>query len=225
MPTRAPVHFPDLPRRIARARPVGQMSLTLLSSSTNLVFYFVEQVYTSFKGKENTMATYLALLSAEVHDATGVPASALEYVDVPDTVTVAQLASLVQAYSAVLDPLTDAQIDRIFVKLDLPFSGAKSSPVAGSIVERTMLANWEQSSSVYKFGVDVPAVTANIIGTDGRIDTTNPIFTNWTAFLLAAHTGITFVSKFALALLRVIDVLISFRKHRKQEQRRTIETP
>jgi hypothetical protein len=149
----------------------------------------------------------------------------LNYINVPDSVTVAQLASLVQAYSAVLDPLTDAQIDRIFVKLDLPFSGAKSAPVAGSIVERTMLANWEQAAVPYKYGIDVPAISASVLMADGRIDLTNATITNWTSFLLAAHTAITFVSKFANALVRLLDVLVSFRKHRKQESRRTIETP
>lgn len=170
------------------------------------------------------MATYLALLSAELHDATGVPASALQYIEVPDTATVAQLQSLVQAYSAVLDPLTDAQIDRINVKLDLPFSGAKSSPVAGSIVERTGLFNFEQASSVYKYGVDVPAISSSVLMSDGRIDLSNSIVTNWVSFLETAHTAITFVSKFANAIVRLIDVLVSFRKHRKQESRRTLET-
>jgi hypothetical protein len=170
------------------------------------------------------MATYIALLSAEVHDATGVPASALQYIDVPDTVTVAQLQGLVQAYSAVLDPLTDAQIDHIFVKLDLPFAGAKSSPVAGSVVERTGLFNFVQANSFYKYGIDVPAITSAVLMADGRIDLTNPIVTNWVSFIEAAHTAITFVSKFANAILRLLDVLISFRKHRKQESRRTLES-
>lgn len=169
------------------------------------------------------MATYEGLLSAELHDVIGTPSSTNLYLKVPDTVTVANLATFVQDYSAVLDPITGAQIDRMSIKITLPFSGAKSAPIAGSEVEKTGLFNFEQTGSFYKFGIDIPAIAASVLTTGGLIDLTNTNVQAWITFLGTVTAGITVVSKFLNTLVALLDALISFRKHRKQESRRTIE--
>jgi len=169
------------------------------------------------------MATYEGLLSASLHDAIGVPSTTNLYLKIPDTVTVANLATFVQDYSAVLDPITGAQIDRMDIKINLPFSGAKSAPVAGSEVEKTGLFNFEQAGSFYKFGIDIPAIAASVLTSGGLIDLTNTDIQAWITFLGTVTAGITVVSKFLNALVALLDALISFRKHRKQESRRTIE--
>jgi hypothetical protein len=170
-----------------------------------------------------SVATYEGTLSAELHDAIGVPASHIQYLSIPDTVTVANLHTLVNGYVGVLDPITGAQIDKMIVKITLPFSGAKSAPIAGSEVEKTGLFNFEQAGSFYKFGIDVPAIAASVLNSQGLIDLTNTNIQNWITFLGTVTAGVTFVSKFINALVALLDALISFRKHRKQESRRTIE--
>lgn len=171
------------------------------------------------------MATLLTEWSYQVKDALGVETTHTIFVNVPDTVTLAALNTSAQGYGDVFDGVTGAQITAQHVRVVVPLSGnGKATPDAGSEVEKTMLANFSQTSSIYKNGIDVPAVKSTLI-TAGRIDLSNAGLQAWVNWLTSAHTGIQAVSKFALTLIALLDALISFRKHRKAEGRRSIVTP
>jgi hypothetical protein len=162
------------------------------------------------------------VLSYQITDALGVTATHLAYINAPTTVTLANLQTFANDYTPLLDAVTDGEITFIEVRVPLTITGAKSAPVAGSEVERTGLFNFEQAGTRYKFGEDVPSIAAALI-TNGRIDLSNAAITNWVSFLEATTLGITFVSKFANALIALLDAVITFRKRRKLENKRSYE--
>ena len=168
------------------------------------------------------MANYLSILSTEVLDILGVSTSHAIFIDVPDATTVAQLVAYAQAYEAVLDPITDGQPTAGHITVRFTPSGVKSSPNASSEVEKTGLFNYAQAASQYSQGIDVPAIAdATIVS--GRIDLTNTDIVAWRDFVLATLTGVHAVSKFDNDLTALRDALITFRKHRRAENRRSFE--
>jgi hypothetical protein len=166
--------------------------------------------------------TIPSLLSYEIKDELGVTTSFPSFVDVPTATTVAQLQTFANDYTAVLDPVTDGEIVGITIKIPLVITGAKSSPVAGAEDERTALFNYEQAGSNRSWSIDVPAIAAAAI-VSGKVDLTNAAIIAYRAFVLATTLGITFASAYGNALVAARSVLISFRKHRKSENRRSFE--
>jgi len=164
-----------------------------------------------------------SIISYQLTDETGVVATSPLFINTPSTITIANLQTFADAYTPLLDGITDAQITGIEVRIPLTITGAKSAPVGLADVERTGLFNFEQAGSNYKFGVDVPGIATDVIDSSGRIDLTISNVTNWIAFLLIATAGIRPESKFGNFLLGLVDALRTFRKHRKQLERRTIE--
>lgn len=143
---------------------------------------------------------------------------------VPDTTTLATLQTIVNSYTTVLDPVTDAMIDLITLKADMNIVGAKSAPIADSNpIEQTGLFNFSQAGVSWKYGVDVPAIATAVIN-NGKIDLGAPVaaFYDW---FTAAHSGATPVSKYQLALDTLLDVVLAFRKSRKQVSRTSTEVP
>lgn len=162
------------------------------------------------------------VLSYQITDALGVTATHPVFINAPSGETLAQLQTFANDYTPLIDAVTDGEITGIELRIPLVVTGAKSGPVAGSEVERTGLFNFEQAGTRYKFGVDVPSI-ANALLVNGKIDLSNAAITNWVAFLEATTIGITFVSKFANALTALLDAVITFRKHRKLENKRSYE--
>lgn len=170
------------------------------------------------------MASHPAIVSVGLLDALGVPVSFDLYVLVDDAVNVGTLVSWSDEFLPVLDAVTGSQITSITVKQDLPLpgSGIKTTPDAASENERTGLFNFSQATVKYKDGVDVPGLKESLI-VDGKIDLTASAVTDWVAFVTTTADTIQPVSKFQYALVALKDALISFRKHRKAESRRSLE--
>ena len=169
------------------------------------------------------MAGGSGLVSVSLVDDTGVTAAHNIFVYIDDTVeTLANTITTLQAYLPVLDAVTDAKITKASFTLTIPLPGGlKAAPVADSNVEETFLANFGISGQPYKYGIDVPAVAQAMV-TDGKIDLANVNFEAWRLWIVSLHGHFTVVSKFILAITGLLDVLISFRKHRKAQQRRSI---
>lgn len=171
------------------------------------------------------MANLLTLVSTEVLDSLGVVTTQDIFLEVPDTTTLATLTTQVQAYQALLDGITGSALKKTFARIEIPLAGGvKGSAVAGSANEETMLANFSQTGSTYKNGIDVPAVASQLI-VNGKIDLSNAGLQAWITWLTSAHSGIQAVSKFVLTLVALVDALITFRKHRKAESRRSVVVP
>lgn len=170
------------------------------------------------------MADILVTMSYRYLDDLGVVTSDDHIVlKVADTTTLATLQTITNGLTAVLDAATDAQITLITAKADMNISGAKSAPVNGSEVERTGLINMTQTGVPWKYGVPVPSIAESLIDASGKIDIVTGAIPALVAWLEAAHSGAIPVSKYGLALAGLADVLISFRKHRKAETRRSLE--
>ncbi len=164
------------------------------------------------------------LLSVQILDALGVVTTHTLFIDAPSTVTIANLQTFANDYLPLLDGITSGMI--VGVKVDVPLNvvaGLKSAPVAASEVERNGLFNFGLSGSKYKNGILVPSISESLL-VNGKIDLTNAAITNWISFLHATTLGITIVSKFLVALQGLVDALLTFRKHRKAENRRSIES-
>lgn len=168
------------------------------------------------------MANYLSLLSVQLEDALGVVASHDIFIEVPEATTITQLVAAGQSYCAVLAGVTDANGLAAKVSVTFPPTGMNTAAAEGSEVERTGLFNFSQASSKYKFGIDVPSLNDGIV-VNGKIDLTAAGVTDWVTWLLSVHTGIQASSKFGNLLAGLLDALISFRKHRKAESRRSFE--
>jgi hypothetical protein len=167
------------------------------------------------------MANYLSIMAIEVQDVLGVTVSHDVFVEVADTTTVAQIVTATQAYCALLDPLTDGAGVGAHVTLSFPSTGMKTGPTAlGSPVEQTLLTNFSQAGSRYKFAIDVPTLAKGKI-VNGKVDPLDTDVAAWKAWLLAAHTGIQASSKFGNLLQALLDLTITFRKHRRSENKKS----
>jgi len=169
------------------------------------------------------MATVPGQLSVKIKDALGVETSMSTLHDVTTTDTVADLQTWAAAYLPKLDAITDGQITAATIAVTLTLPGSlKDAPAAHSEVEKTGLFNFGQTGLPYKYGIDVPAISDNVI-VNGKIDLTNSDITDWISLLTTLTNGIQAISKAFVVLTGLLDALISFRKHRRAESRRSFE--
>jgi hypothetical protein len=171
------------------------------------------------------MANLQVLNSIQQVDYLGVPVTHDIFLQVPDSTTLAALVTLLQTYQQLYDPMTGALLTENTARVFVPITtGLKSSAADGDENEMTGLFNFSQTGSRYKYAIDVPGIAAVML-VNGKLDLSNAGMQAWITWLTSAHTGITIVSKFVLTLVALLDALISFRKHRKAESRRSLVTP
>jgi hypothetical protein len=168
------------------------------------------------------MATYEGTLSANILDAQGISATAMIMVEIPDTATLAQIATDVAAYVTDTDPLTQGVIMFSEIRLRFPGSGDTPADALGD-VEKTALFNFNNATDGYATGIDIPDLNPGILNASNLIDLTNSDVTAWITWITTAHTAITVITKGVRALTSLKDALISFRKHRKPLTRKTKE--
>jgi len=169
------------------------------------------------------MATIIGSVSFTGIDALGVPTNFNEDFTFDDAKTAAQISTYVNDLFDHFTPTSDAGWDKIAVTL-YPVVNNPTTVNSDSIAERTGLLNFSQSGSRFKYGIDIESIAQSLI-VDGKIDLGATAITNWTDYLVAAHSGFTLLSKAANALVALIDAVISFRKKRKLESRRSFEVP
>lgn len=170
------------------------------------------------------MAIKHGRVSFRIQDKLGVITSMPIYLAIDDSKTIATAINEANILGQKVDAVTDGQIiDFSFTVDGVHVSGAKSAPVSTAEVERTGLFNFSQSTGPYRFGIDIPALAVSLI-TNGKIDLTASPVTAFVAAMIAAGTAVTPESTSLYTLAALLDALISFRKHRKAESRRSLET-
>jgi len=169
------------------------------------------------------MATVIGSLSFTGQDALGVPTNYNQDFTFDDAKTAAQIATFANDAFDHFTPTSDAGWTKIAVTL-YPVVNNPTTIGPDSIAERTGLFNFSQASGRFKYGVDVESIAETLL-VDGKINLSATEISNWVDYLVAAHSGFTLISKAALALVALIDALISFRKKRKLESRRSFEVP
>lgn len=168
------------------------------------------------------MANYLGTLSVEIVDAYGIPGQVLVNVQIPDSATVAQIATDAAAFVTDTNPLTQGIETKATLRLEFPGSGESLVDALGDI-EKGALFNFDNATDIYATGVLVPDLDPGILTGTGLVDLTNSDVTTWITWLTTAHTAITVVTKGVRALTALRDALITFRKHRKPLSRKTKE--
>lgn len=171
------------------------------------------------------MATRHGHLSYKLLDKLGVEVSTPIYVKIDDSQTIATAISEANLLGQAIDPITDSQIlETRLTFVGTPVSGAKSAPASTAENERTGLFNFSQSAGPYRFGVDIPGFADSKISS-GKINLADADVASFLAAMVAAGTALTPESTSLYTLVALLDALLSFRKHRKAESRRSIETP
>jgi hypothetical protein len=168
------------------------------------------------------MTSYIGTLSGQIVDSYGIPGQTPLTVTIPDTATLAQIASDVAAMYDDLQPLTQGTVIGATLKLDFPKAGADPSAATGDI-EKGALFNFNNATDPFATGIIVPDVAPAILNGSGLVNLSNADVTTWITWITTAHTAITVVTKGIRALTTLRDALISFRKHRKPLTRKTKE--
>jgi hypothetical protein len=168
------------------------------------------------------MTDYLALLSISQKDYLGTKASHDVFLTVPDTVTVAQLATVVNGYNALYGAITGALGLDVQCKIHLSVSGLPVAAVSGIENEKTGLFSFTQLGSRYAAAIDVPAILESKI-VNGKIDLTDTDVADWITWLEGPHTTIQAVSKFGNTINPLLSAAITFRKHRRSLNRTSTE--
>jgi len=168
------------------------------------------------------MANLFLLVSTKLKDALGVTTSFQDYFLVPEATTLTNLNTWLATYAADLDAVTDSVIMETTFNIvgTLP-EGIKVAANATAENERTALFNFQLTDLTYKDGVDTPAIAvAKIV--DGKVDVTDTDIVAWAEFHNTTTDGLIPVNTSQVALSTWVDVLLSFRKHRKAESRRSL---
>lgn len=177
------------------------------------------------KGKGEKMATLDVQIENRIQDFIGTPASQALYAQVPDTTTLAALATAAQTVQTDLDKITDGQITFSQVKVVIPLvSGLKAAPTdPGSTVEDTGLFTFLVTAAPNRsYSTAVPAIAQSKV-VNGKINLSDADIQNWVNLISVAGAVFTFVSQVFQAIGRLLHSLISARKHRKPELRRSFE--
>jgi len=144
-------------------------------------------------------------------------------VSVDDTKTIAQALTEATNYASKADGISDSQITKVTFKCNAPLpSGSKATPASTAENERTGLANFAQVGSTYKFGIDLPSIKDAAI-VNGKIDLTNVDWQAWINALILAGTALSVETTGLHLLSSFLDALLTFRKHRRAESRRSFE--
>jgi len=169
------------------------------------------------------MTTRHGLVSIQFLDALGVTSSISLNVAVDDSKTIAQALTEATAYAGKADGISDSEITKVTLKIVSPLpSGSKATPASTAENERVGLANFNQVASPYKFGIPLPAVKGAAI-VNGKIDLTNTDWQAWVDALILAGTALVVESTGLHTISGLADALLSFRKHRRAETRRSFE--
>lgn len=171
------------------------------------------------------MANVNTLVSLHIVDGLGVKSTMPLWIVGPDTQTLAQLATAAGMLASDTDNIIGGQIYKITAALDCAIPGdLKATPQSDSRVEETGLFNFSQGVVPYKYGIDVPSILDSVL-TGGRIDLANTDVAAWVTLITTAIGAFSPESTAFHALLALTDALLTFRKHRKQLDRVSKETP
>ena len=167
------------------------------------------------------MANIFGQYSVSFVDYLGVPVSHLIFFECTDSTTLADLETVFNNYNTLLQNVSGLKGLKTTISVNGPIACWSSAPTAGDESEKTGLFNFAQTGSSYRYGVDVPGLDEAVI-TDGKIDESISAVTSFHDWFLSVHTGVTPKSAYNLPLASVRDTLITFRKHRRAENHRSL---
>lgn len=172
------------------------------------------------------MATVTGSASYRLIDYLGVRVPKIIYFQCADTTTLAQVVTDLEAFAALLDPVTDAASFAHDASFDISFQEAslKSTPVVGNPMSLNGAASFAETGTGQTF-TDVWQAVAQAIISGGRIiDTSGSAFEAYrTAFVTPfAHLTLTSQDQRTLSAFHGSD--LPTRKYRRQQRKVTSGT-
>lgn len=171
------------------------------------------------------MATLPTQFSFTVQDELGTKASLVIYGLVDDTTTLADLETQWQDYATDLTAVTDSKVIGGNASIvEVPDASQAGKPASGNRVEQNAVINYIVTASGRRFGIATPGWKNSLIS-GGSPTLGSGAGATWMAALtgaMADATG-TNTSNDFLALGEPVDAFLSFRKHRKQLTRSSLE--
>ena len=165
------------------------------------------------------MATVKMVFSARLVDANGRNRSCHAYYQRPDTDTLAQLITALEAFGDDLGAMTDASITRLSASVEdtsYAHAGTGNAPI-----EQTGVLNFTATGPApRRWGWAIPAFT-NTKLTGDFINLTDAD----TEVVITELTSGNFTNEVYQPLTSLADAFLSFRRDRKQLQRSSFETP
>jgi hypothetical protein len=157
------------------------------------------------------------IMSYSIRDELGTVASTLVYIDYDGAVeTVDGLTGQWSHYGGLIDAVTGGVIIGGEVKIpQAPTGGWKTTPVAGSRSEQTVLINFHPTGSIKRQGIDIPALLNSLI-VGGKILTASGAVHTLILDVLAGFTNGHYADNLGGVLGSFADAALTFRKHRKQ---------
>jgi len=163
--------------------------------------------------------------SVKYLDSLGVEIAVPYYATADDTKTMALAISEFQQMLDDLDAVTDAQITGASINIVniLPTAG-KSSPVAGSLVNRGELLNFSQTGNPRRQEWLIPAIALSKLS-GGRLNLADADVSSLIDLITAVGTVFRYTSTVFAALVALLDAFLSIRKHRKPDTKVSFEVP
>jgi hypothetical protein len=168
------------------------------------------------------MADVVIQCSFTLRDELGTSATMPFFLMGPDTSTLANVVTAMQAVADKLEAITGAVIERANVTFHPGLSGMAITPTAGARVEQTGLFNWSNTVTPFKWPIDVPAILDTVL-TAGKIDLAQADVEAFTDLFEVAIGVFTAVTGGYDPLDALVDAALTFRKHRKQLTRSSHE--
>jgi hypothetical protein len=168
------------------------------------------------------MATVHGVVGIRLKDWLGIITSKLLYVSTSDATTLAQIATSVQAFCVILDPVTDAAGEGAHFTLEIASTGLKTGTSVNNELGNGALFTFGQVSSPYKYSDLVPAMAEAKI-TSGKVNLADADVAAYFGWLAANATQLQVESKAHLALTGFSSSQLVTRKHRKNETRVSYE--
>lgn len=160
------------------------------------------------------MANYHSVGSVRVVDTEGVKTSKDQFFLVADTVTLATIVAQMQAYFALLDPVTDAAGLQGQFTIKFPSTGLKTAATVKNQVGNTGLFTFTQTGSLYVQSDDVPAFAESKI-TGSKVDLTDADVIAYYQWFTTAHSGLQPVGKYDNFINTFRNFKLTDRKHRR----------
>lgn len=168
------------------------------------------------------MANIHCIGSVTLQDTEGTKVSQDQFFLVADTVTLATIITQMQAYCALLDPVTDAA--GLICRFEIKFAstGLKTGPTVQNPVENNGLFTFSQLSSSYVFTEPVPSLAESKIS-GSKVDLTDADIIAYYQWFTTAHSGLQPVGKYDNNLQSFLKFKLATRKHRKSQSQLTTE--
>lgn len=125
------------------------------------------------------MANAELLISTVLKDLNGNSTPQQAYADAADTVTLAQLITAVQAYQALLDPVTDALLVKVSVSVNVPLAGGLKGTAGPNPIIAGALFTYPKTGQENRSWGQVTPAWAQAKIASGAVDLTDTAVQNY----------------------------------------------